>query len=59
MSKKEIMARIDVCMGGRVAEELVLGTENITTGASSDLEKATALATGMVVNYGMSDLVCM
>ena len=40
-----------------MAEELVLGTENITTGASSDFEQATKLATNMVMRFGMSDAV--
>ena len=57
MSKKEMLARIDVSMGGRVAEELILGSENVTTGASSDFEAATRLATSMVVRFGMSEAV--
>ena len=40
-----------------MAEELILGAENITTGASSDLEKATKFATQMVITYGMSEKV--
>lgn len=52
-TKKELLARMDVCMGGRVAEELVSGADNVTTGASSDLEKATKIARGMIINYGM------
>ena len=35
MSKKEYLAKIDVCMGGKVAEELIYGAENVTSGASS------------------------
>jgi len=57
LSKKEMLARIDICMGGRVAEELILGAENVTTGASSDFQNATKIATNMVVRFGMSDAV--
>ncbi len=42
-------------LGGRVAEEIIYGAENITTGASNDLEKVTAIARKMVTVYGMSD----
>ena len=42
-----------VLLGGRVAEKLVL--EDISTGASNDIERATAIARSMVVKYGMSD----
>ena len=42
-------------LGGRVAEELIYGKDNVTTGASNDLEKVSALARSMVTTYGMSD----
>ncbi|RKO98781.1 hypothetical protein CXG81DRAFT_15454 [Caulochytrium protostelioides] len=54
-TKRELMAMLDVCMGGRVAEELLLGPDDVTTGAASDLEKASHLARDMVRVYGMSD----
>ncbi|KAJ1377113.1 P-loop containing nucleoside triphosphate hydrolase, partial [Sesbania bispinosa] len=57
ISKKQLLARLDVCMGGRVAEEIIFGEEHITTGASSDLQTATKLAQYMVSNCGMSDAI--
>ncbi len=52
-SKKELTDRIAVCLGGRCAEQLVLG--DISTGAGSDLQTASAIARNMVMRYGMSD----
>ncbi len=52
-SRRELQERICTCLGGRVAEELVLG--DISTGASSDLQTATSIARSMVMKYGMSD----
>ncbi|KAK6340488.1 hypothetical protein TWF730_002238 [Orbilia blumenaviensis] len=57
MSKKEYLARIDVCMGGKVAEELIYGPDNVTSGASNDIAQATKIAHAMVTQMGMSDLL--
>ncbi|CAL5405259.1 unnamed protein product [Camellia sinensis] len=57
ISKKQLLARLDVCMGGRAAEELIFGQDYITTGASSDLQTATELAQYMVSACGMSDTI--
>jgi len=53
-TKEELLAMIANSMGGRIAEELFIGS--ITTGASNDIEKATEVARAMVCQYGMSDL---
>jgi len=58
-SKKEILASIDVAMGGRAAEELLLGPEDYTTGWSSDLQKATELAYAFVRYYGFKENVAL
>lgn len=56
-SKAELLAIMDVNMGGRVAEELIFGNEHVTTGASSDFSNATSIARAMVSKYGMSEKV--
>ncbi len=53
ITKPELLDRIAVLMGGRAAEEVIFG--EVSTGAQSDLEKATMLARRMVENFGMSD----
>jgi len=55
LKKSQLLDRITMTLGGRVAEELVYGKDSITTGASNDLEKVTALARNMVTTYGMSE----
>ena len=53
VSKKEMAENIIVLLGGRVAEKIIL--DDISTGASNDLERATATARNMVTRYGFSD----
>ena len=55
MKYKQMTSRMAILMGGRVAEELIFGPENITSGASSDIEQATKLARAMVTQWGYSD----
>ncbi|MGB7432019.1 MAG: ATP-dependent zinc metalloprotease FtsH [Ahrensia sp.] len=55
MSYKYMTSRLVIMMGGRVAEEIKFGKENITSGASSDIEQATKLARAMVTQWGFSD----
>ena len=55
--KQFLMSRIAVLFGGRIAEELFMN--QMTTGASNDFERATAMARDMVTRYGMSDLGVM
>src|SRR6185295_14999197 len=53
VSKQELMDDVTALLAGRVAEELVYG--EVTTGASNDLERVTAISRAMVCQYGMSD----
>lgn len=55
MSYRYMISRLAIMMGGRVAEELKFGKDNITSGASSDIEQATKLARAMVTRWGFSD----
>ena len=54
-SRNEMLDELVVLLGGRVAEKLVL--DDISTGASNDIERATDIARGMVTKYGMSDRI--
>src|SRR3990167_2112493 len=55
MNFTQMTSRLAIMMAGRVAEELILGKENITSGASSDISAATSLARNMVTRWGFSD----
>ncbi|MEE6466997.1 hypothetical protein FKM82_007113 [Ascaphus truei] len=54
-TRSQLLAQMDVSMGGRVAEEIIFGAEQITTGASSDFDGATKIANLMVTKFGMSE----
>ena len=54
-TKSELLDKLKVAMGGRVAEEIVL--KEISTGASQDIQQATRMVRGMVMQYGMSDVL--
>ena len=54
-SKLELESKLAVMYGGRVAEELVFGKENVTTGAGNDIQQATSWARRMVTEFGFSD----
>lgn len=54
-TRSELMDRLKVAMGGRVAEEIVL--KEISTGASQDIQQASRIVRGMIMQYGMSDVL--
>src|SRR6187455_3197418 len=55
MSMKQMKARLALCFGGRIAEQLIYGVEELNTGASNDIQQATDMARSMVMEYGMSE----
>ena len=56
VSRSELLARIITTLGGRVAEQVVFGDPEVTTGASNDLQQVTNIARQMVTRYGMSNI---
>jgi len=56
ISRSELLSRIITTLGGRAAEQVVFGTPEVTTGASSDLQQVTNLARQMVTRFGMSNI---
>jgi cell division protease FtsH len=56
VSRSQLKARIAATLAGRVAEEIVFGKAEVTTGAGDDLQKVTAMARQMVTRFGMSEL---
>ena len=54
MSRAELLNKIATLTGGRAAEELIFGADEVTTGASNDIEQATKLARAMITRYGMT-----
>lgn len=55
ISKRAIYSQISTMFGGRIAEELTLGSEGVTTGASNDIQQATKMARNMVTRWGLSE----
>ncbi len=55
LSKQGILSMICSLYGGRIAEEMTLGTEGVTTGASNDIQRATDMARNMVTKWGLSE----
>ncbi|UTA47029.1 ATP-dependent zinc metalloprotease FtsH [Simiduia sp. 21SJ11W-1] len=55
LSKRALESQLCTLFGGRIAEEMTLGFEGVTTGASNDIERATQLARNMVTKWGLSE----
>jgi cell division protease FtsH len=52
---RQMKARLALCFGGRIAEQLIYGKDELNTGASNDIQQATDMARAMVMEYGMSE----
>ncbi|MBC7986249.1 MAG: ATP-dependent metallopeptidase FtsH/Yme1/Tma family protein [Sphingomonadaceae bacterium] len=55
MTMKQMKARLALCFGGRIAEQLIYGEDELNTGAANDIQQATDMARAMVMEYGMSE----
>ena len=55
MNMKQMKARLALCFGGRIAEQIIYGQDELNTGASNDIQQATDMARSMVMEYGMSE----
>ena len=55
MAVDKLLADLRVACGGRIAEEMINGSDGVTTGASNDIERATDIARNMVTKWGLSD----
>jgi cell division protease FtsH len=55
VSKSTLESNISTLFGGRIAEEMTLGADHVTTGASNDIERATEIARNMVTKWGLSE----
>ena len=55
LSRRSILSQICSLYGGRIAEEMTLGKEGVTTGASNDIQRATEMARNMVTKWGLTD----
>jgi cell division protease FtsH len=55
MTMKQMKARLSLCFGGRIAEQIIYGHDELNTGASNDIQQATEMARAMVMEYGMSE----
>ncbi|MDF2594271.1 MAG: hflB [Clostridia bacterium] len=55
LTKTEILSQIKISLAGRAAEEMIFGRDNITTGASNDIEKASEYIKNYIVKYGMDE----
>jgi cell division protease FtsH len=57
VTRPELFDRITGLLGGRVAEEVIFGKDHVSTGASNDFQRATAIANKMITEYGMSEKI--
>jgi len=55
ISRRQLESQLASLFGGRVAEELIFGVENVTTGAANDIERATSIARSMVTKWGLTE----